>query len=173
MPRSKDSALLKSHPHLKEFTAFLNELNRETERGAVLVSCALIDDLLRRIVLARLIDHKVAASLLEGAYAPLGSFATRIAAAFALGVISDHEFRECETLRKVRNIFAHRIHVSFADRKIKELCASLSMCAQDYGDVRVEARGRFTTSAVAVSLNLTNRPHYVAKKRLKYEVWRY
>jgi hypothetical protein len=37
-----------THPHLREFLAFLEELNRESERGAVLVAATMIDELLRR-----------------------------------------------------------------------------------------------------------------------------
>jgi mannitol operon repressor len=45
------------------------------------------------------------------------------------------------------------------------------MAAQDYDDVVVDARGRYTTAAVALIMNLTNRPAYVSRKRRKPEDW--
>jgi mannitol operon repressor len=38
---------------------------------------------------------------------------TRTAAAYSLGLIHEREFKELEILRRVRNRFAHGVHVSF------------------------------------------------------------
>ncbi|WP_231733257.1 MULTISPECIES: hypothetical protein, partial [unclassified Phenylobacterium] len=50
--------------------------------------------------------------------------------------------------------------------------------AHDYesetmGEVLVSPVGQFTTSAVALIMNLTNRPHYVAKQRHIVGKWPY
>jgi len=166
-------ALEETHPHLKEFAEFLAELNEETDRGAALIAAAMIDDLLGRCISSFLIEHVDVESLLEGFNAPLGTLSARVLAAFALGLLSESEYTECQILRKVRNAFAHGIHVSFDDQKIKDLCSNLKMCAMDYGDIHVDARGRFTTSCTSVILSLTNRPHYAAQKRLTYRGWKY
>ena len=62
---------------------------------------------------------------------------------------------------------------SFAERGISDHCHNLTFSAKDYGDVAVDARGQFTTAAVALILNLTNRSNYVSKKGLKSEDWPY
>jgi mannitol operon repressor len=67
-----------------------------------------------------LLDGERAKSLLEGFNAPLGSFSTRIASAAAMGLISDREANEADRLRKVRNLFAHQVHVSFEDHNMKD-----------------------------------------------------
>jgi mannitol operon repressor len=162
-----------THPHLKEFSKFLAELNKESDRGAVLISAAMIDDLLGKCIISFLIDHADVESLLEGLNAPLGSLSARVLVAFALGLLSEDEYHECQILRKVRNAFAHNVHVSFDDQKVRDLCKNLNMCAKDYGAVRVDARGRFTTSSTGIILNLTNRPYYAAQNRLTYRGWRY
>lgn len=90
-----------------------------------------------------------------------------------MGLISDCEYRECELIRKVRNEFAHQIKVSFETERIANLCAQLRMAAQPYGDIEVDARGKFTTAAVALIMTLTNRPHYVGQERLKSRDWPY
>lgn len=172
-PMSEPHPLLMTHPHLRSFMEFLEDFNRETERGAALAAAAMVDDQLGRTIEAFLIPNKGSSALLEGFNAPLGTFSARIAAAFALGLISEQEYRECDLIRKVRNEFAHQIKVSFKTEKIVSLCAQLKMAARDYDDVNVDTRGKFTTAAVCLILNLTNRPHYVAQERLKPQEWKY
>ncbi len=117
------------------------------------------------------IEGDAAKRLVEGFNAPLGTFSTRNTAAFSLGLISEREFKEIEILRRIRNRFAHHVHASFETQETHDLCFNLKMAAQDYGDVTVNARGRFTTAATALILNLTNRLFYVARKRLKSDAW--
>jgi mannitol operon repressor len=162
-----------SHPHLSEFSRFLPELNKESDRGRVLISCSYIDELMRRILLAFFIDRESSLRLIDGFNAPLGTFSTRTAAAHALGLISPTEFKESDTLRRIRNRFAHDVHASFDQQEIRDLCKNLTKAAQSYGDIVVDARGQYTSSAVALILNLTNRPNYVSQKRRQAEDWPY
>jgi mannitol operon repressor len=162
-----------THPHVIGFLKYLNELNRESPRGAVLISCAVIDDQLCRTIRSFLLDYPESGTLLEGFNAPLGTFSSRIVAAYALGLVSEVEFRECNLLRKVRNAFAHGVHVSFEDAKIVGICDALKMAAPATEVHNIDARGKFTTSAVSLILGLTNRPYYVATKRLQHGQWPY
>ena len=161
-----------THPHLKEFASFLDDFNKETERGAALAAAAFLDDLLRKTLEGFLVQSETARSLLVGFNAPLGSFAARIAAAHAMGLISDNERRECDLIRRVRNEFAHKIKMSFDDDRLRDLCDALQLSAKPYGTVTVSTRGQFTPAAVALILNLTNRPHYVSLRSLKFGDWR-
>jgi hypothetical protein len=160
-------------PHLKGFTDFLDEFNKETPRGAALAGAAFIDDLLEKVLAAFLIKNKSAEDLTSGFSAPLGTFSARIAACHALGLISDNEARECGLIRKIRNEFAHKVMMSFDDERLKSMCSSLTYSAKPYGDVTLNARMQFTSAAVGLILNLTNRPHYVGEKALKYQEWPY
>jgi mannitol operon repressor len=161
-----------THPHMKDFAAFLDDFNEETERGAALAAAAFLDNLLERVLGAFLIPNDSGFNLTKGFNAPLGTLAARIAACHAMGLISEDEYKECELIRKVRNEFAHKVKMSFDDHRVKGLCSSLKMSAKPYGDVTVSIRGRFTTAAVALILNLTNRPHYVAQQPLKFQNWK-
>ena len=160
-----------SHPHLKEFLGFLPELNKESDRGRVLIACSYLDDLMRRILLAFLIDRDISPRLVEGFSAPLGTLSTRTSAAYALGLISEREFRECEVLRRIRNRFAHDMQASFDMQDIGDLCQNLAMAAPNYDSVVLDVRSRYTTAAVALILGLVNRPVYVARKRRQAEDW--
>jgi hypothetical protein len=164
---------VEGHPNLVPFLRFLSELERESDRGMVLIATSYIDNLLKQTIAAFLIPGAAQTSLLQGFNAPLGTLSTRIAAAASLGLISSREAKEADRLRKIRNIFAHQVHVSFADQNIAILCQNLEMSAKPHGDIVVNTRGQFSTSAVAVIMNLTNRPHYASKRRLTFTEWQY
>jgi len=161
-----------SHPHLTDFSEFLDEFNRETERGAALAAAAFLDDILERVLAAFLIPNDSGSALTSGFNAPLATLSARIAACHALGLISEVEFREAQLIRKVRNEFAHKVKMSFETDGMKSLCARFTLSAKPYGDVTVSTRGQFTTAAVGLILNLTNRHHYVGQRALKYGQWK-
>jgi DNA-binding MltR family transcriptional regulator len=165
--------ILSTHPHLADFLPHLDNLNKESERGAVVLSCSFVEDQLRNIILAFLVSGEEATELVEGYNAPLGSFAARASAACALGLISKTEHEEITTLRKIRNVFAHDFRITFADKKIIALCKKLKFSAKDYEDVVVGSFSQFSTAAVALTLSLTNRENRVSKKRLSPGDWQY
>jgi hypothetical protein len=162
-----------THPHLGEFKKFLDASNKESERGLALICAAMLDDLLGQCIGAFLLDHTETRRLLEGFNAPLGTLSSRTLAGFALGVLSESEYRECEKLRKIRNVFAHNIHASFEDQNVRDICSNLEFSAKDYGDVRLGARAQYATAATSLILGLTNSPHYVGLRRLEFGGWPY
>ena len=164
--------LEETRPHLKDFVAFLEEFNKETARGASLAAASFLDDLLARTIAAFLIPNDSSFALTNGFNAPLSTLAARIAACHALGLISEQEYKECELIRKIRNEFAHKVHMSFKNDRVRSLCASLTMSAKPYEGVHVDTRGQFTSAAVALLMNLTNRAHYVSHKALAYGNWK-
>ena len=165
--------LSETHPHLKDFVDFLPEFNKETERGAALAAAAFVDDLLQRTLEAFLLDTNTASSLLNGFNAPLGSFSARIAATHAMGLISDDERAECDLIRKVRNEFAHKVKASFEDERVRGLCSALKYSVKPTPPATIAPRGLFSTSAVSLILNLTNRPTYVSNEKLEVREWKY
>lgn len=164
---------LTRYPNLREFMPFLNTLNKESARGAVLIACSFIDNQLESTLRAFLRNGKASEKLLTGFNAPLGSFSARITAAFALGLITDREHAECERLRKVRNEFAHKVTATFDDEAIKDHCAALTYRAITEGDVDTNARSQFTSAAIALILNLVNRTQYVGEHRRTEMAWPY
>lgn len=170
--KSPNESVLKTHPHLAEFLPFLDTLNGESARGAVLVAASFLDNLLHRVIQSFLLEGKSQEQLLSGFNAPIGTMSAKIALAAALGLLSERERRECDLLRKIRNKFAHSVHPSFDDEDIKSLCFELTYRAMPYEGVEVDARGSFTSAAVALVSNLTNRPHYVSQGRLQSRKWK-
>ena len=160
-------------PHLRRFKTLLEELKGESARGEVLVSATVLDEQLAECVSARLVENPDVTKLTKGFNAPFGTFASRIVGALALGCVSEREYRDLQTIRGIRNEFAHQLAVSFDDQSIADRCALLNFAARDYGEISVSAHGRFSTAVAALVLNLANRPTYVGRARLAHEAWPY
>ncbi|MDB5316103.1 MAG: putative mannitol operon repressor [Rhodospirillales bacterium] len=158
---------------IKDLSAFLKEFQGETDRGAALVGAAVIDERLGETLRAFMVSDKAASPLLDGGSAPLGNFSARIEATFALGLISEHEHRECHLIRRVRNEFAHRTHgVTFSDKKISQLCSNLQSDLPGGRDAFVgKPRSVFINSVVLVSTALTYRAEWVARERRITRTW--
>jgi mannitol operon repressor len=170
MPETyRPSPLSVSHPHLSEFERYLAMLRKESDRGAVLISCSMIDELLRRTIRAYMTGEGLADELMNGGNAPVGSFYSRTKLAAALGLINGRIATECDTIRKIRNEFAHAVECTFDDAKVVALTKKLTFSMPD----EMPARSRFDTGAVPVILMLTNRPHYAAQRRLQLQEFPY
>lgn len=104
-----------------EFGVFYEEFVSESDRAAVVLGAAKIDDILARILSSRLVppvDTK--SDELLAANAPLGTMSARIDMVFRLGLIS-HDFRRAlHLIRKIRNTFAHDLEgCSFESPSVK------------------------------------------------------
>jgi mannitol operon repressor len=171
-PRKLTEVRVVPSPHLAGFSAFLSEFNKElskeSDRGLTLIACSFLDSLLFDILKAFLVEGNVSRELLNGFNAPLGTFSTRISAAFSLGLISEHEHKQFNLIRRVRNRFAHHIDASFDSADIRDLCKNLKDVVPD-----TDARGQFTTASVALISGLTNRAFYVGQQRRQYGNWKF
>jgi mannitol operon repressor len=149
------------------------EMDNESSRGRVLVSCALLDEHLGECIRARLVDSRDVDKLTDGFNAPFGTFSARIAGAYGLGVISEDEFHDLEIVRKIRNEFAHQITTGFENPSVAARCGNFVHSAKAYGQVVVDPEAQFATAAIALIMSLTNRAAYVSRKRLVVEEWPY
>lgn len=170
------------YPNLVETRKYFVALKNESDRGAALISTAMLDDILASTIRAFILDSPTKDDLVIGFNAPLGGFAARILAAYSLGLISKREYHECERLRKVRNEFAHKVHPSFNDQKVKDICATLEFDiwreldpgrfpAKKPTGSAADPKGQYMTAAISLILTLTNRPVKVSRKRLTFGDW--
>lgn len=88
------------------------DLGKESDRGCVLIVCALLDDLLvllfKTMFRASSMPSKHDVDmLLTQPNAPLGSLATRSRMAFCLGVVSKETRMALDEIRRLRNQYAH------------------------------------------------------------------
>jgi len=121
--------ILKTPDHLfdEAWKSMNDELAGESDRAAAIVGCALLDDRLSELLSEFLVQNQDGRSELlnsEVPSAPMGSFGSRIVAAYAVGLIDQAERDALRKLKKVRNLFAHRLGLNFADQAIAAHCES-------------------------------------------------
>src|SRR6267143_6200243 len=87
----------------------LEEMAGESDRGAVLVSVAMLSEALHHLLKIRLTPNpSTEDAFLDGHNSPLGSFSSRIDLAYRIGSVSEKFARDLHLIRRIRNDFAHR-----------------------------------------------------------------
>ncbi len=106
------------------------ELASESDRGVVLVGAALLEENLEivlRSVMRR--DDGVVKKVIDSLFQGDGGFATfsaKIKSCYALNLIDEKAFKDLETIRAIRNEFAHSYQTaSFASQATKDRVDSL------------------------------------------------
>ena len=107
----------------KEFREMMANASKESDRGFVITTAAVLDFYLERVIKAFLISAPEVRELFEGAYAPLGDLSGKIKAAYLMGLVTKKEADRVNAVRKVRNIFAHEIDASFAHPRVVAVCS--------------------------------------------------
>jgi hypothetical protein len=161
------------YPNLERFWPFLQTLRRESPRGTVLISCGFVEQQLKEILLALMLDDADVEQFVEGRNAPLGTLSSRISAAYFLGLITKDEYHDLTLMRRIRNDFAHELETTFDTPSVVDRCRLLRHKAEDYGDVKVGSFSQFQSAAIGVIMNLINRASYVGQQRRKSEQWSY
>ena len=110
-----------------EWNEMVGTFHEESDRGAAILAGSFAEHALGQYLKFRIRDKKVADALFD-AMGPLSSFSQRIAIAYAFDFISQVQYEDFETIRKIRNHFAHHpLETTFNTNDIKQLCAALSM----------------------------------------------
>jgi len=162
----------KLEPEIEEIERFFCQFSKETDRGAALTAGAMLEDRLGDIIKGFLIDAKESEKLLKGMNAPFGTLSSRISACFALGLIDKIEFEEMETIRKIRNKFAHNWdNVSFQTDSIKDLTKSLPWRGPAEFEEDTTIKDRFCTAMSMLMVDLVWRTRLVKKERRKLKEW--
>jgi hypothetical protein len=139
----------------------LSELEGESDRAAAIVGAAWMDGILAELLSLSLIDHKESKDLLKGT---LGLYLRRVKVAFCLGIITDSEKSDLETIGEIRNLFAHKIHrSSFNNSKVHTLCRKLHLGSRFVTKPNsATPRELFNASVSVLAYNLGN-----VKERLR------
>jgi DNA-binding MltR family transcriptional regulator len=108
-----------------EVNDFIGQIGQESDRGKVLVSTGYIESRLQEVLLAFMVESKVSISLFSGANSPFGTFSSRIASCFSLGLIDEVEYHDLQLIRRIRNDFAHSVRTSFRTPEVISRCKLL------------------------------------------------
>jgi len=159
-------------PEHKEFSEFLLEFNKESDRGAALNAAALIDEWLQNILEAFLAENKSAKKLVSGFNAPLGDFSSKVIATHALGLIQDNEFHEINLIRKIRNEFGHNWKgVNFENHKVASLTRELPWGGPAEFEENSTSRQRFNFATSMLLMDLMWRARLVTKEKRVIKKW--
>jgi hypothetical protein len=91
-----------------DFNAVLEEAGSGSPRAAALIGAALLEDVLERVLLSRMIRlNSRRRKKLFGSQAPLESMTARIRVAHAFNLIDDNLKRDLTIISEIRNRFAH------------------------------------------------------------------
>lgn len=92
----------------ESFQKFINLLKEESDRGCVIVSAAMLDDILSQLLKRRLAPSlEKKDELLDDGSAAFSTFSARINLAYRVGLIRSNVRATLHLLRRIRNDFAH------------------------------------------------------------------
>ncbi|MCE4373815.1 hypothetical protein [Xanthomonas hortorum] len=111
---------------VKEIMDFRTSILSETDRGAVLMAAAFLDDKLKQLLEKRLVeDRKISRRAFEF-NGSLGTFSSRIDFAYLIGVLPRNAQKDLHKIRAIRNRFAHHAApLGYTDPKVKDFCEGL------------------------------------------------
>ncbi len=146
----------------RKVQSFRKALTSESDRGCALFAAAYLDKSLSDLLYVSLVENKnIEKDLFDGT-APLAMFSSRIKLAYYLGLISQACRRDLDTIRGIRNDFAHYPEIiSFQNQSISDRCRNLSF---SYHQKEAEPRSHFTAAVLGVlaqihSVTLTTIAH--------------
>lgn len=111
-----------------KFAKLRREMIKESDRGLALYATAHIDNELESVLRKKLIGSEQHLNEIFSFNGPVGTFSAKIKLTYSLGLIDKVIMDDINTLRKIRNEFAHSAQtLSFETQKNKDLCNNLKM----------------------------------------------
>ena len=138
----------------------VKEISAESDRGAVIISVAVLEGLLGEIIVTYLQNGNEIEDTL-GPFGPLGSLNTRADMCFGLGLISKKERTAIKKIQKIRNEFAHVLSVNFDREDISDRCFSISFAEFNTGKQSVSTRDVFLANILNLLLEMVDRPEFL------------
>jgi DNA-binding MltR family transcriptional regulator len=137
------------------------------DRGLVLSLAAFAEEALGELLNAFMTPSDATTQLIEGFNAPLGTFSSRIKAAYAIGLITKEQFLDLERLRKIRNEFAHSWKpVDISKQKVAALIDSMAFSRiDDHFPNTLSEKMRSSMSCLLVELRSST--HQIQKKGIQ------
>ena len=122
----------------------LVELEHDSDRSAGIVGAVLVEESLTTLLQSRLSRDDDLIRELFRSSGPLGAFSVKINMGFLMGLYSVAARKELDTIKEIRNEFAHRIARSFDFDRIRDLANDLSISEKTEFHLSNEAIGQMT-----------------------------
>src|SRR6266404_4919302 len=105
----------------------IDEIILSSDRAAAIVAAAFVEDYLTTALQQKLVHDQAALAEMFGS-GPLGTFSAKFKLAYLIGLCSKESANCLNTIRKIRNTFAHNISISsFEEPRIRDLTNNLSV----------------------------------------------
>jgi DNA-binding MltR family transcriptional regulator len=106
----------------------LNALEQPSHRAVAVIGAAFLDDALRAALRASFIAASGSAERIFEGLAPLNSMAARAMLAYCLGLFGKETYRDLESIKDIRNLFAHEHReIGFDSQEIANACRKLEI----------------------------------------------
>jgi predicted metallopeptidase len=110
----------------KDIGDAIDEIETSSDRAAAIVAAALLEDHLTTSIRHYLHRDNAICNSVFKHDGPLGTFSNKIDMSFLIGIFSKRCHKELDTIREIRNKFAHIMKInSFDYRQIKDLTNNL------------------------------------------------
>jgi DNA-binding MltR family transcriptional regulator len=122
---------------LERSIALVEELERQSDRGAAIVGLAWVEEALQESLISFLKDEKKAQERFFRQSGPLAALAAKIDLALLLGMCTQVIAADLHSLRKIRNDFAHTVlaadnsSLRFETAHIRDKCMALQCVAHE------------------------------------------
>jgi hypothetical protein len=121
----------------RELERALFEIDNSPDRAAAIVAASFIERHLELALKARLLRDEDYLKEMFRSSGPLGSFASKIRMAYLLGICSKETTKDLETIKNIRNAFAHDVLiVDFETQRIRDLANNLTYATRNL-EIRV------------------------------------
>lgn len=155
-----------------DWFGFGEELRSGSDRTAAILGGVFLDEHLRLLLVAFLVDDPLVNELFE-VERPLSSFSARIKMAYALGLISKRAYDDLEQIRWIRNAFAHTMHgISFDTEAILAACSKLQTPSVIHPSVtrekdrsNIDGRSGFTITVQILSMEIARQADEITSSR--------
>ncbi|VVE78140.1 MltR family transcriptional regulator [Pandoraea sputorum] len=108
--------------------ALMSDIEKASDRALAIVIASYLDAMLEELLRAFLVERAKAVNPLFEGRGVLSTFSSKIELSFALGLIGEGEAKALNTIREIRNAFAHELgNLDFTDMSISAKCANLRL----------------------------------------------
>jgi len=110
---------------LSDYNDFQKNYKGESDRSVAILGSSYLENYLESILRDKFADDPIKDKVFSG-YAPLATFSAKSDIALLVGLLTKRVYKDLNTIRKIRNIFAHKPDsVSFESPQIEDLCSNL------------------------------------------------
>lgn len=147
-------------PHLKGFMHVIETIDNESDRGMVLILSGFLEEALKKMLVGFFQEKANVHVLFESGNSPLGSFSSRIHLCHALGILNDEELSKLNTIRGIRNDFAHEVGAAFDVPSIRSGARNLVEATN-----KQTSRQMFQFGAISLIIGILRRYEHFKKNR--------